>query len=59
MTEHYQRNVLEVTAWCNTCKRFTQHRVDDRRKGPCLEDHHAGKKPKKEKQKDQTLKLPL
>lgn len=37
MTEHYTRNTLEVTAWCNRCARQTQHRVDAGRQGPCLE----------------------
>lgn len=37
MPEHYTRNTLEVTAWCEKCQRFTQHRVDGGRRGPCLE----------------------
>lgn len=39
--KHETRNTLETTKWCNTCGRRTQHRVDDRRVGPCLE--HAAK----------------
>ena len=37
MSEHYTRNTLECTAWCRVCQRNTQHRVDQGRKGPCLE----------------------
>lgn len=37
MPEHYTRNTLETTAWCPTCGRSTQHRVDGGRRGPCLE----------------------
>jgi hypothetical protein len=36
MPEHYTKNTLECTAWCNRCGRPTQHRVDDGRRGPCL-----------------------
>lgn len=37
MSEHYTRNTLQCTLWCNVCNRLTQHRVDGGRKGPCLE----------------------
>jgi hypothetical protein len=37
MGEHYTRNAFECTAWCNRCRRDTQHRVDGGRRGPCLE----------------------
>jgi hypothetical protein len=37
MTQHYTRNTLSVAAWCPKCRKETQHRVDDRRRGPCLE----------------------
>ena len=30
------RNSISVGAYCTKCKRETQHRIDDRRKGPCL-----------------------
>lgn len=36
MSEHFTRNTLECTAWCNRCDRATQHRVDGGRRGPCL-----------------------
>jgi ribosomal protein L44E len=35
--EHYTKNTLECTAYCNRCGGDTQHRVDDGRRGPCLE----------------------
>jgi hypothetical protein len=37
MGGHYTRNAFECTAWCNRCRRDTQHRVDGGRRGPCLE----------------------
>jgi len=37
MPEHYTRNTLECTVWCRPCGKLTQHRVDDGRRGPCLE----------------------
>jgi len=36
MPEHYTKNTLECTAWCNKCANFTQHRVDTGRRGPCI-----------------------
>jgi hypothetical protein len=35
--KHYTRSTVEATAYCKKCKRTTRHRVDDRRRGPCLE----------------------
>jgi hypothetical protein len=37
MTQHYSRNTISADGWCSKCQRFTQHRIDDRRRGPCLE----------------------
>ena len=37
MTQHYTRDTVSAAAWCRKCKKETQHRVDDRRRGPCLE----------------------
>jgi hypothetical protein len=37
MSKHHTRNTVSFSAYCNKCGRMTQHRVDDRRKGPCLE----------------------
>ena len=42
MSEHYTSNTTSVSAWCPTCKRHTMHRVDDRRRGNCLEHAAAG-----------------
>lgn len=35
--EHYTRNTEEATCWCNPCNAMTQHRIDDGRRGPCLD----------------------
>lgn len=37
MPEHFTRNTISAAFWCNKCQKVTQHRIDDRRKGPCLE----------------------
>jgi hypothetical protein len=37
MSEHYTRNTISASAWCGKCQKQTQHRIDDRRKGPCLD----------------------
>lgn len=37
MTEHFTRATVSATFFCAKCGRPTQHRIDDRRKGPCLE----------------------
>ena len=47
MPEHYTRNTVEATCWCNKCGKMTQHRIDDGRRGPCLE-HETPVKPKPE-----------
>ena len=40
MTEHYTRNTESATSWCKKCGRMTEHRVDDGRPGPCLDEKH-------------------
>lgn len=37
MSEHFTRSTVEASAWCGKCQKQTMHRIDDRRKGPCLE----------------------
>jgi hypothetical protein len=37
VSEHFTRNTISAVFWCNKCEKQTQHRIDDRRKGPCLE----------------------
>lgn len=37
MSEHYTRSTVSVSSWCSKCQKFTQHRVDAGRKGPCLD----------------------
>jgi hypothetical protein len=37
MTQHFTRNTISAALWCGKCQKITQHRIDDRRKGPCLE----------------------
>lgn len=40
MPEHFTKNTEECTAWCPKCQRETQHRVDDGRRGPCIDPGH-------------------
>lgn len=46
MPEHYPLAMVEVRVWCKVCNKETMHRVDNRRRGPCLacikkrEDEH-------------------
>lgn len=37
MPEHFTRSTVSAAFWCGKCQKSTQHRIDDRRKGPCLE----------------------
>jgi len=36
MPEHYTRNTLETTRWCNKCRQHTQWRVSAGRISHCL-----------------------
>jgi hypothetical protein len=36
MTQHYTRNTVEAEAWCRKCSKFTMHRIDGVKLGPCL-----------------------
>ena len=37
MPQHFTRSTVSAEAYCKKCQNRTQHRVDDRRIGPCLE----------------------
>lgn len=37
MSEHYTKLTVEASVWCNPCGKVTRHRVDNGRRGPCLE----------------------
>jgi hypothetical protein len=37
MSEHFTRSTISAAFWCSKCQGYTQHRIDDGRKGPCLE----------------------
>lgn len=36
MPQHYTRNTIAASFYCPTCGKDTLHRIDDRRRGPCL-----------------------
>lgn len=52
MSEHFTRNTVSAAFWCRKCDKFTQHRIDSGRKGPCLDciarldEQHAAAPPK-------------
>lgn len=54
MTQHFTSRTVSASCYCKKCERFTQHRIDSNRKGPCLEciarldAQHALVKPKVE-----------
>lgn len=57
VTQHFTRSTVSAAFYCSKCAKVTQHRIDDRRKGPCLEciarleSQHAGApKPEPERQ---------
>lgn len=35
MAEHYTKNTVSATLWCAKCRKATEHRVDNGRRGPC------------------------
>lgn len=37
MTQHFTRNTISASLWCNKCGKPTQHRIDGVKRGPCLE----------------------
>lgn len=37
MTQHFTRSTVSASFHCGKCGRFTQHRIDSGRKGPCLD----------------------
>jgi ribosomal protein L44E len=37
MTQHFTRNTVSADFYCSKCGKFTQHRIDRGRKGPCLD----------------------
>jgi hypothetical protein len=56
MTEHFTRNTVSAAFWCSKCGKMTAHRIDDRRKGPCLECiARYDEQPKPEVEKQQEL----
>jgi hypothetical protein len=38
---HYTKATVSAQVWCNVCGRETEHRIDNGRRGPCLNPDHA------------------
>jgi hypothetical protein len=36
MPEHFTKLTVSASFWCAKCGKATMHRVDDRRRGPCM-----------------------
>lgn len=58
MPEHFTKLTVEARLWCKRCFRATMHRVDQGRRGPCLEcvaraDHSRIQRGRKDPQPDQ------
>jgi len=56
MTQHFTRLTVSSAFYCSKCGKVTQHRIDDKRKGPCLgciarlDQQHDAPKPEVNKQ---------
>jgi hypothetical protein len=35
MPEHYTKNTVSASVWCNKCGKHTPHLIQDGRRGPC------------------------
>jgi hypothetical protein len=35
MSEHYTKSTVSASVFCAKCGKFTQHRIDTGRRGPC------------------------
>lgn len=35
--QHFTRNTVEASEWCKRCHKFTMHRIDGVKLGPCLQ----------------------
>jgi hypothetical protein len=47
MPHHFTKNIVEASAWCNTCNKMTMHAVWDGRLDRCKNNHpHAATKMK-------------
>jgi len=60
MTQHFTRLTVSAAFHCGKCGRATQHRIDNGRKGPCLEcivrlEKQHAEKPKAEEAKQQEM----
>ncbi len=49
MAEHYPKNCIEASAWCNGCGMNTPHRVADKRLQYCIPCYGKASKGKPER----------
>jgi len=59
MTQHFTRSTVSYSFYCPKCGKSTQHRIDNGRKGPCLDciarlnaDYDARPKPEVDQQQN-------
>ena len=38
---HHSKLTVEAQEWCQSCGKLTFHRIDDGRRGPCLNPQHG------------------
>jgi len=56
MTQHFTLRTVSAAFYCSKCEKPTQHRIDKKRKGPCLEciakleAQHAAKVPERQQE---------
>lgn len=56
MPHHYPKNTLEVSYYCNTCRKTTMHQVSNGSLGPCKEHAPKIKEPKPENKQEELFK---
>jgi hypothetical protein len=58
MPHHYTKNIVEASAWCNTCNKMTMHAVFDGRLDRCKNEHpHVIHPPKYDDKQEELFKM--
>lgn len=45
---HFTKSTVSASFYCPTCNKDTEHRIDDGRRGPCLNPDHRKETAKEE-----------
>lgn len=46
MPHHFTKATVSASFYCNSCGKDTEHRIDDGRRGPCLNPEHRKREEK-------------